>query len=113
LPEADFVSIGILDAPEHTGCFSLTLFRTRAFVLQYFQRVLDIIDSEAEARVSSAPQSARVRRRNKFEENTIDIEASDIVSRDEPESKYVPIETDCPFHVGDIVRHAIKLEFHV
>jgi hypothetical protein len=67
LPEADFIPIGIFNATEHTGCSSLALSRARAFGSQYFQRLLDIIDSEAEPRIPSAPQSARVRRKNKFE----------------------------------------------
>jgi hypothetical protein len=85
LPEADFVSVRVFDGPEHTARFSLRWTRVRAFCSQRFQCLLDIAGLETETSISSAPKRVFVRRGNKFEQNAVDVEASNNISRDEPE----------------------------
>ena len=111
-PQADFVSIRVTKASKLAGPFGLRLTRMYTFCLQFFQRFFDIVDSQAEAGISRVVPHAVVMSRDDFEQNAIDVEAGNDISRNQLEPQDVPIEANRPLQVGNVVEDAIEVKFH-
>ena len=111
LPKAKFVAVWIFEIRKQPS--GLFLYRScrHTSSFQLVRCLTDVSDPKTQACVASTRQRVVWRIGNKFEKHTSQVEASDIIPRDEMKSKTIAIEGNGLFDVCDVVVHSIKCEF--
>src|SRR5664279_1385404 len=103
LPEAEFVVIGVAEEGHFPVFFVPDIAGRDAAGAHLLQRPLQVRDRKAEASIATPGDDRSGRTGREFDEHAIEIEARDIVMRNQGESESFAIESDGCIHVADIV----------